>query len=65
MVERIRLTAGTSVTIPTVSISQGLSLKAWYFAAENSASIHPAVVLLHGCSGVYSFYVRFGTATAG
>ncbi|MDQ3038703.1 MAG: dienelactone hydrolase family protein [Pseudomonadota bacterium] len=39
----------------TVSTQQGVTLKAWYFAAEGSASTHPAVVLLHGCAGVYSY----------
>lgn len=39
----------------TVSTSQGLTLKAWTFAAEGGASTHPAVVMLHGCSGVYSY----------
>ncbi len=39
----------------TVATAEGLKLKAWYFAAEGGASTHPAVVLLHGCSGVYSY----------
>lgn len=41
-----------ATTVPT---SQGLRLKAWYFPAEGTASTHPAVVMLHGCSGVYSY----------
>lgn len=39
----------------TVSTAQALKLKAWYFAAEGGSATHPAVVLLHGCSGVYSY----------
>ena len=39
----------------TVRNAQGLTLKAWYFAAEGTATTHPGVVMLHGCSGVYSY----------
>lgn len=39
----------------TVRTSQGLTLKAWYFPSDIAAPTHPGVVMLHGCSGVYSY----------
>lgn len=39
----------------TVVNEQGVTLKAWYFAPATKAASYPAVVLLHGCSGVYSY----------
>jgi len=49
---RVHASEPVATTVPT---AQGLRLKAWYFPAEGTASIHPAVVMLHGCSGVYSY----------
>lgn len=39
----------------TVVNAQGIELRAWYFAPDASAGSHPAVVMLHGCSGVFSY----------
>lgn len=39
----------------TVVNEQGVTLKAWYFAPSTTAASYPAVVMLHGCSGVYSY----------
>ena len=39
----------------TVVNEQGVTLKAWYFAPSTVAVTYPAVVMLHGCSGVYSY----------
>ncbi len=39
----------------TIVNDQGVALRAWYFAPDTSAGSYPAVVMLHGCSGVYSY----------
>ncbi|MFC0679426.1 dienelactone hydrolase family protein [Lysobacter korlensis] len=39
----------------TVRNEQGIELRAWYFAPDVAAASHPAVVMLHGCSGVFSY----------
>lgn len=39
----------------TVTNQQGIKLRAWYFAPDTSATSYPAVVMLHGCSGVFSY----------
>lgn len=38
----------------TIRNDQGVDLRAWYFAPETSATSYPAVVMLHGCSGVFA-----------
>lgn len=38
----------------TIRNDQGIALRAWYFAPETQAASYPAVVMLHGCSGVFS-----------
>lgn len=45
----------SSPVATTVVTSQGLTLKAWYFPSDIAASSRPGVVMLHGCSGVYSY----------
>lgn len=39
----------------TVQGAQGIALRAWVFPAEGAATTHPAVVMLHGCAGVFSY----------
>lgn len=39
----------------TIVNDQGVKLRAWYFAPQTSAASSPAVVMLHGCSGVFSY----------
>ena len=51
------LSAGAYASTPvptTVKTQQGLTLKAWYWAPDTTTLAGPAVVLMHGCSGVYS-----------
>lgn len=38
----------------TIRTDQGVTLRAWYFAPETTAASYPAVVMLHGCSGVFA-----------
>lgn len=41
--------------VPTVlDTPQGVSLRAWYFPSDIAGSGRPAVVMLHGCSGVFA-----------
>ena len=38
----------------TIRNEQGIDLRGWYFAPETAAASYPAVVMLHGCSGVFA-----------
>ena len=53
----------TAVIVPSLDASGGkpLPLKAFWFAASNATASAPAMVLLHGCGGLYDRQGRLAT----